>query len=354
MTRKMALGFVIFLVICGAVYLRYLHPKPLLGTAYVGGREVTLWDSSAQVRAPIATVNYGEEVSILERFGEQVEVRTAAGVTGWTTDSNLLSQEFWKQEQNLEAQTAKMTAEAQGHTRVISNLHIDPARDSPRVRQLSKDVAIEFFARAPVPVPSEVTGAITPVVAKTPESDTESEASPALDANGGAPKKEDWWLVRAHFSDNSTLSGWVLGRFVDLDVPEPLPDYASSADMRIVAWFELNRVADSDGQMRPQYLVVGTHEAEGQVCDFTMMRVYTWGKERTRYETAFVQSDLCGRLPVKLTRVARGQAGSQDTSFSFADLSDGPVTMRTYRMHQTIVRRVDVKGGLKEKKRASR
>jgi hypothetical protein len=342
-TRKMALGFVIFLVICAAVYLRLRRPKALLGTAYVGGREVTLWDSSAQVRAPIATVNYGEQLSILERLGEQVEVRTARGVTGWTTDSNLLTQEFWKQEQVLQAKTAAMTVEAEGHTRVISNLHIEPGRDSPRIRQLGKDVALEFFAREPVDVPAAVTGA--PTAPAAPQSDTESVA-PGADASGG-PKKEDWWLARARFPDQSTLSGWLLGRFVDLDVPEPLPDYASSAGMRIVAWFELNRVPDTDGQMHPQYLVVGTQGTEGQVCDFTMMRVYTWGKLRSRYETAFVQSDLCGKLPVKLTRLP----GGQDVSFSFGELSDGPLTIRTYRMRQTIVRRVDLEAN---KRRASR
>ena len=42
-------------------------------------------------------------------------------------------------------------------------------------------------------------------------------------------KKEDWWLVRAHSADQTSMAGWILGRFIDLDVPAPLPDYASSA-----------------------------------------------------------------------------------------------------------------------------
>jgi hypothetical protein len=127
----------------------------------------------------------------------------------------------------------------------------------------------------------------------------------------------------------------VLGRFVDLDVPEPLPNYASSAGMRIVAWYELNHVIDELGATRPQYLVLGTRSGEGQPCDFTLIRVFTWGKQRDRYETAFVESDLCGKLPLNLTA---GRAPGGDAAFSFEDWSTGKSDMRTYQMHQTIVR----------------
>ena len=359
MTRKMALGFVIFLVVCAGVYLRLRRPKPALGMAYVGSHELTLYDSSAQVRAPIGTANFGEQVTIFERFGDQVQVRTPSGLVGWTTESNLLREEFWKQEQELQAKTAAMVVQSQGHTRVISNLHIDAGRDTPRVRQLPKDVPVDFFARLPMEVPSSVTGVLVapqgaPATASNSAQVADNDEKSAQDSSDksavtpAGPKKEDWWLVRAHLPDNSTLSGWLLGRFIDLDVPEPLPDYANSAGVRIVAWFELNRVPDSGGQMRPQYLLVGTHEPEGQACDFTMIRVYTWGKQNGRYETAFVASDACGKLPVKVLHVP---GSAPDVTFAFTDLGDTSNAPRTYRMHQTIVRRTDLQTA---KRRANR
>jgi hypothetical protein len=64
-----------------------------------------------------------------------------------------------------------------------------------------------------------------------------------------------------------------------------------------------------------------------------MLRVYTWGTVRQRYETAYVESDLCGRLPI---RVSSGAKGPQ---FSFSDLDDSNVE-RKYDMFQTSVRRV--------------
>jgi len=325
--RKLLIGFGLVLVIAFAAYRHFHHAKPPLETAYVGNRQVTLWSTTAQVREPVAMASFGDRVDVLDRFEDQVKVRTASGMIGWTTEDQLLSSEFWRQEHDLDAETAKMPAQASGHTRVLSNLHIDPARDGARVRQLDKGVPIDLYERRTVAVPSAPGGS-----SGASEEET-SEGPPA------AAKKEDWWLVRAHVQTTSkegaTLSGWLLGRFVDLDVPAPLPDYASSAGMRIVAWYELNHVIDNSGTARPQYLVLGTRGGEGQPCDFTMIRVFTWGKQKERYETAFVASDLCGKLPLKL---AAATAPGGDAAFSFEDWSSGSADERTYHMHQTIVR----------------
>ncbi|MGC2332900.1 MAG: hypothetical protein WA581_15715 [Candidatus Acidiferrales bacterium] len=323
MIRKLLIGFALVLVIGFAVYLRFHHAKAPLETAYVGSRQVTVWSTTAQVREPVAMMSFGDRVDVLGRFEDQVKVRTMSGVTGWTGQDQLLSAEFWRQAQELESETVTMPIEARGHTRVLTNLHIDPARWAARIRQLDKNVPVDLYERRPVDVPS-APGAIV---------------AEAGDGSPPAVKKEDWWLVRAHVETPSsgglTISGWLLGRFVDLDVPEPLPDYAGAAGMRIVSWYELNDVAGESGAKRPQYLVLGTRSGEGQPCDFTLLRVFTWGKQNRRYETAFVESNLCGKLPLMLT-AGRGEGG--DATFSFEDWSKGKAEVRTYHMHQTIVR----------------
>src|SRR6202020_1004128 len=108
-------------------YLRFHHRRGPIETAYVGSRQLTLWSSSAAVKEEVATVNYGDRLEVLERSGDQAQVRTAS--------------------------------EASGQTRVISNLHLDPARDSPRVRQLTKGVPLEMFERRPVAVPQPASAA---------------------------------------------------------------------------------------------------------------------------------------------------------------------------------------------------
>jgi hypothetical protein len=324
--RKLQVGFVVVLVICIAAYLRFHHSKPVLEVAYAANRQVILWDTSAEIREAIGTLKYGDQLDVLDHFQQQAKVRTTKGLTGWVAQSDLLSVDVWQKMQDLEARATASPVEGCGHTRVLSNLHIVPGRESPRLRQIGKGIPVELFERQAVEVPA---AAMAPAPQPTHGDEGDNADAPA------ATRKEDWWLVRAHLADQSTVAGWILGRFVDLEVPAPLPDYASSAGMRIAAWFELNRVADLSGGARPQYLVVGTRGPEGQPCDFTQMRVFTWGKQSQRYETAFVASDLCGKLPVKLT-----QAPGGDASFSFEDWSTGASQQRRYQMHQTVVRRV--------------
>jgi hypothetical protein len=262
-------------------------------------------------------------------------------LTGWISEGDLLSSEMWQKAKNLEVETGTLPVEARGHTRALANLHIAPGRESPRIRQLNKTVPVDLFERKVVEVPL------------APTAVNAQEALPGVspDAQAPAAKKEDWWLVRAHLADQTTASGWLLRRFVELDVPAPLPDYANAAGMHIVAWFELNRVSDAAGEPKPQYLLVGSRDAEGQPCDFTLMRVYTWGKKRDRYETAFVESDLCGKLPVKLMEP---KAPSADVTFSFEDWNAGAAQRRIYVMRQTIVKQLRQDGSAAKKKHARR
>lgn len=327
--RKVLLGFLVMLVIGLGVYLWFRRPSRSLGVAYVTNREVIVWSSTAQVRERIGAVGYGERLEILDRLGDQVRVRTAAGVIGWTSQSDLLSADFWQKAQDLEARAATQPVEARGHTRVLTNLHTEPGRETPRIRQLGRGIPVDLFERRAMEAPA------------TPPKAGEEEAAPSEPAES---KKEDWWLVRAHLPDQATTSGWILGRFVDLDVPSPLPDYASAAGVRIVAWFELNHVVDASSNARPQYLLIGARGPEGQPCDFTVLRVYTWGLRRQRYETAFVESNVCGKLPVKLTHAS---AAGGDAAFEFEDWSRGTREQRSYHMHQTIVRRVRESGAVR-------
>jgi hypothetical protein len=112
--------------------------------------------------------------------------------------------------------------------------------------------------------------------------------------------------------------------------------------VRPIAWFELNRVASPSGD-KPQYLAAGTRSAEGQPCDFTVLRVYTWNPRRTRYETAFIENNLCGQMPIRLDKGPKGEP-----EFRFRQTT-GPKEERVYRLTQTVVRRVREPGDTAKK-----
>jgi hypothetical protein len=125
----------------------------------------------------------------------------------------------------------------------------------------------------------------------------------------------------------------VVARFVEMDLPEAVREGASSANIRPLAWFELNRVSDPSGD-KPQYLLAATRGPEGQVCDFTALRVYTWYVKRSRYETAFIENNLCGQLPIRLDKGPKGEP-----EFRFRVMG-GNKEERVYRLMQTVVRRI--------------
>lgn len=318
------------MVLVVGLFIRFHHSAGPLETAYAGSKLATVWSTSAQVRESIGTISFGERLDVLQRFQDQVKIRTPRGELGWVQEHDLLSTDLWQMLKDLDAKAAAMPVEARGHTRVLSNLHFGAGRDTPRVRQLNKDVELELLTRQPAE--------INPAVSAS-SSNQNSEQDAAGQTSGA--RKEDWWLVRAHTADQGVLAGWLLSRFIELNVPAPLPDYASSAGMRIVAWSVLNEVNDSSGARKPQYLLLGTHGPEGQPCDFTSMRAYTWSLKHQSYETAFVESNLCGRLPIQLTRAA---AAGGDVTFSFGDLSGPARERREYQMRQTIIRRLRAPG----------
>lgn len=335
--RRIWLIVPVLLLAVIAIYWKGCARSRVFPEAYVSERSATLWSSLAQVKQPLATLRYGEKVAVVGRKGEQVEIRTAEGVQGWLEARLLMDPALWQRSGKLLAETRAMPVQARGRTRAVSNARIEPGRGAPRVYQFARGTPVEVLSRAAVEWS-----------ASAEEGQSASKEAPAEEQKA---RREDWLLVRGSASagaglreiasaagkeaDATPIAGWVLARFVELDVPGPVRDYASSAGMRVVAWFELNRVP-GEGSEKPQYLVAGARGGEGQPCDFTLIRVYTWGATRQRYETAYVESEFCGYLPIRVGKAP----GAGDPEFRFTALGKTGKEERVYRMRQTVVRRV--------------
>jgi hypothetical protein len=313
----------------------WFRPKhETVGSAYVSERSVTLFSSIAQVREQVGILYYGEHVDVLAHRNDYSKVRTAAGVEGWVDGRYLMDPALWQRSEKLLDQSKGMAVQARGRTKTTTNLRIAPGRTEPRLYQFGRGMEMEIFGRA---------------VADWVQVSDEKEA-----AENEGNKKEDWYLVRGIATrppgegairnsaimtttqpgDQSIpIAGWVVARFISLDLPDVVREGTSAANVRPVAWFELNRVTDDQGH-HPQYLVAGTRSAEGQPCDFTTLRVYTWNPKKSRYETAYIENDLCGSLPIQ---VGKGPKGEPE--FRFHEM-DGAKELRVYHLVQTVVRRV--------------
>jgi hypothetical protein len=341
MKRKLLVAIpILCLVVVLAWLLRPKHES--LGIAYVNERSVTIWSSIAQVREQLGVLFYGEQVDVLARHNDNVKIRTASGMTGWVDGRYLMEPDLWQRSAKLIEQAKTMPVQARGRTKVATNLRVHPGRTEPRLYQFGRNVPVEILGRA---VENWAQVADEKENASEPES-----------------KKEDWLLIRGLATrppgegnlrnsaiTNTTqpgdqtfpIAGWVVARFVSLDMPDQVREGMSSANIRPEAWFELNRVSDGEGQ-HPQYLVAGTKSPEGMPCDFTTLRVFTWNPRKTRYETAFIENNLCGALPILTGKSAKGEP-----EFRF-HVKDGAKDEHGYRLIQTVVRRIREDGAIKK------
>jgi hypothetical protein len=342
MKRKLLIAVPLLIVV--AVVAWFFRPKhEILGEAYVGERTATLWSSVAQVREPLDTLHYGDRVDVVGRRNDSIKVRTAAGELGWVEGRYLMDPPLWQRSTQLLKQVVPMPVQAHGRTKVATNLRVEPGRTQARLYQFGRGVPVEIVGRA---------------VADWTQVGDEKEAS----SEPPDIKKEDWFLIRglatrppgdstARAAETTTtapgdqtlpIAGWVIARFIELDLPDPVRDGANSANVRPVAWFELNRVSDPAGD-KIQYLVAAARGPEGQPCDFTTLRVYTWNLKKERYETAFIENDLCGQLPIRI-----GKGPKDEPEFRFQEMGANREE-RVYRLIQTVVRRVREDGEIGKK-----
>jgi hypothetical protein len=311
--------------------------------AYIADQSATLWSATAQVRRQVGTLGYGEKVSVLSRAGELTEVRSTDGTQGWVDTRLLMAPGLWNQVGELISSAQKLPVQAKGHTRTISNVHIDPGRDSSHIFQFGRNVPVVILRRQ-VATASHAGG---------DESRAGDDSAPSA---GEKPDVEDWSLVlyspvKAGSNSSSPgtqlgngpaipIAGWVLSRFVELDPPPPIGDYTAAAGRRVVGWLTLDTVPDPSGD-KPQYVVAAAKSGEGQPCDFTSIRVYTWGAVRMRYETSFADNTICGRLPVRVNQTPAGP------EFRFTDDKN---LERAYRLMGTVVRRLTPVGTVRKSK----
>jgi hypothetical protein len=333
MKRKLLIAVPLLLIV--AVVAWFFRPKhETLGEAYVGERTATLWSSVAQVREPLDTLHYGDRVDVVARRNDSIKVRTAAGELGWVEGRYLMDTALWQRSTKLLKQVLPMPIEARGRTKVATNLRVEPGRTQARLYQFGRGVPVEIVGRA-----------VADWAQVTDEKESSNEPQDA--------KKEDWFLIRglatrppgdstARAAETTTtapgdqtlpIAGWVIARFIELDLPDAVRDGAASANIRPIAWFDLNRISDPAGD-KTQYLVAAARGSEGQPCDFTTLRVYTWNLKKERYETAFIENDLCGQLPIRVGKSPKG-----DPEFRFQEM-DGNKEERVYRLMQTVVRRI--------------
>jgi len=331
---------------------------------YVSAPETSLRDRVATMYNKIGTVHNGDRVEVLEKQRRFLRVRTDSGQEGWIEERSLVSQEVYDGFQKLAQDNSNQPVQAHGTTRAELNMHVTPSREGEHLYQLKDGEKVDIMKRATAEKNSPKSaaqgaksGAAKPVASAgaTPATPSAagSEAKPEQPSSGPAvtpgpaspavakgkeaappkPVMEDWYLVR----NSAGHVGWVLLRMIDLDIPLEVAQYAEG--QRVMGYFVLNTVQDGDKQV-PQYLVLLNEPKDGLPWDFSQMRVFTWGRVRHRYETAYRERNLEGYFPVKTGHQVFGKEGDLPTFTIRKQNDEGQMVEITYKLNGPIVRRV--------------
>jgi len=269
---KLTIVLLTVVAVAGSAYYFCVYRPGRAGrveVAYVLPTNVKLVDTPAEVRIAMGSLKSGDRVEIIKRTQNWAQVRTSDNLTGWVENKDLLDSQTYQGGQELLRDEHKIPVQADGHTSGVVNLRLEPSRDAAQLAQLPGNQRVQIFGRQVVD-------------------------RPAPDGQPSAPKVRDaWYLINA-----DARAGWVLGRFIALDIPASLAQYAEGTNL--VAWVILKTVEDA-GQQVPEFVVAG--RLGTQDADFSQIRVFTWWVKNHRYVTAYVESGLNGYFPVRTSEV---------------------------------------------------
>jgi hypothetical protein len=300
---------------------------PALAEAYIGPAKLQLRAELVARAEAVAQLEHGDRVEIIGRRRRFLKVRTSGGAEGWLDSRQLLSEREMEALRELDARAG--AGSPQGAATVFEplNVHTAPNRQAPSFYQLTPDMKADVIThqrapRVPFEPPAFLQDLNRPAAAaarkpKRPQSEPQDAPppralAPALpedwralsgvpDSPPPAPPKPavaesapalEWWtLVRA----GNGRTGWVLTSLLYLSIPEEVAQYAERA--RITSYYRLGEVTARSGEEKTIWLwtTLANRNADHH---FDGMRVFTWSTRRQRYETAYIERNLKGWLPL--------------------------------------------------------
>lgn len=278
---------------------------PSLGEAYIGPASVVIRSDLSLRSKEVATCRHGEKVDLLAKRRRLIKIRTADGAEGWIDSRQLLSSDEMEEFQRLNEKARKVLSQGKAAADDALNVHTVPNRQSPSVFQLEAKAPVDVVGTTRAPRTAFESRlkmrSLEPPARKAAKKGSAQEKAappPAAAPKPAAPVPEDDWLL---IRDGKGRAGWVLSRMVFMLVPDEVAQHAERA--RIVAYFALPHSDAREG--KPAWLWA-TSKKPGEAHQFDSVRLFTYSARRKRYETAFIERDLRGRLPLHVSATAAG------------------------------------------------
>jgi hypothetical protein len=130
-------------------------------------------------------------------------------------------------------------------------------------------------------------------------------------------------------------AGWVLSRMLMMSIPDEVAQYAEGH--HITSYLALGSVHDASREQTKNHWLWTTISDRVKPYQFDSFRVFVYSTRRHRYETAYIERNVRGYLPVELSPVP----GNEMARFSLVCAGkDGVVARRTYEFQGYRVRMV--------------
>lgn len=324
--------------------------EPALGEAYAGPMALQVREALVARAKAVDTLKHGERVELLGRRRGFYRIRTEHGREGWVDGRQLLSAQEMEALRRLARRAAG--APSQGAATVLEplNMHTGPYRQAPSFRRIQPEERVDVivyerverkpYAPPPLLKQSSTTAqrkAASPKKQKAGDEPLAKPPAPALPDDwlemsrparleekapdpGPAAPVDEWALVRS----KDGAAGWVLARMLYMAIPDEVAQYAERA--RIMAYFQIGAVKGKAVE-KPVWLWAAQSQRNAEY-DFDSLRIFVWSAKRGRWETAFIERGLKGRLPVKLRNSGAGVAGFDIV----VEEKDGGTVKRRYEL----------------------
>ena len=328
----------ILVLTAGCRFHRGTSRTPAIGEAFVAPPTLKVRSDFPYNSPAVATLKHGDRVEILRRHRRVfMRVRTATGEEGWVDEKQLLSSADMARLKDLAKRAAALPMQGQATADRNLSVFMSPSREAPTFLQLKEKEKVDVMAHivaqrvsirreplvTPPPKKLQNTPAKTakepkvpppPLPKPPPPPDNWLELSKTAEDPDEEPEPEpaakpiltdEWSLVRTSAGE----TGWVLRRFLTMAIPDEVAQYAEGH--RIVAYQPLGDVLD-EGVKKPIWVWTTVSGRPGW--DFQSFRVFIWSTHRHRYETAYIERNLEGYLP--LLRETVEYSGAKFPGFS--------------------------------------
>jgi hypothetical protein len=297
-----------------------------IGEAFVGPAVLKIRSDIPTQSPPVAEVNRGDRLEILQKRRTFFRVRTPQGAEGWADERQLLAASDMQNLKQLAALAKKLPTQGAAVPRYGDlRIYMQPSLQSASFVTVKDKERMDVLIHAPMPRTAPPRAPLlTPTPKKEPPkkkpkssalppipmpkpppppadwvelSKTEaSDAKEAADLAAAPPAPtDDWSLIRT--ADGQT--GWTLTRRLSMAIPDEVAQYAEGH--RIVSYFSLGAVPDGDAK---KDIWLWTTVGDGQhAYDFDSLRVFNWSLRHHRYETAYIEHNVAGFQPVLLEQV---------------------------------------------------